>query len=98
MKPSRDLDKRIAREVLNLQDMNGFFIELDCPHYSVNISSAWLVVQKLEEKYAVSLNSTHPGWQFNITQHGTMKTLSFTIQDTAPLAICVAALRLIEEN
>lgn len=66
-------------------------IYVDCPHYSTDISAAWLVVEKLNnEGYRIFIDNGNK-WmcQFIVpdkwsTQHP---------EDTAPMAICLAALK-----
>jgi len=48
MKQGRELDKCIALDVLALTHENGFYVELDCPHYSTDIRDAWEVVDYLD--------------------------------------------------
>lgn len=61
-----------------------------------NISDAWMLVEKLTEKYAVSVGSYHPGWRIGIMQHGTCQNLAQEIKATAQEAICAAALAIVE--
>ena len=92
MKPGRELDKLIARKVLKLKDEHGFFIELDCPHYSTDIKAAWEIVDKLGE---------HPGYyDLYLAGHSTQWRARFEEQDTHTAkgetpahAICLAALK-----
>ena len=74
--------------------------EKDCPYYSSEISAAWEVVEKLTDGHrrAVEVGNGHSSWWWcNVSRpepdsHGCTH-YDLTKADTAPLAICLAALK-----
>lgn len=64
------------------------------PHYSTNIADAWKVVEKMENTHRFSLHRTvkENGWQVIFWDIETDAHRSL-VAETAPLAICLAALR-----
>lgn len=69
------------------------------PHYSKSIADAWAVVEKWRELgFDVDITAHH-GWQYGcrIAPKGTFNTSThFESADTAPHAICLAALKAVE--
>jgi hypothetical protein len=60
-----------------------------CPQYSTNIADAWLVVEKMQEKgWLVSIRN-FPKWTCEICFYDPI----IVYAETAPLAICLAALK-----
>ena len=114
MKADRELDARIAEKVFeqkvvyvgghpHLTEGNDNYLGGDCPHFSTQIADAWLVVEKLGED----------GWSCNIVRHekddnlcefwgGKMGNKHWreivNHQPTTPLAICLAALAVVERR
>ena len=71
---------------------------MSIPHYSTDIEAAWAVVEKLlADEYLVNVKAYHadhfPMWEVCILDHHGMEQK--TQADTAPLAICLAALKAI---
>lgn len=109
MKAGRDLDKLIAEKVMRLdvsklQD-SGFSCQLcgsddydwaranpisQIPPYSTNIEAAWGVVGKL--RLAIAPNEDDDGWVC-ATDVFYLDTNRAVTSQTAPLAICLAALK-----
>jgi len=75
--------------------------EPDVPEYSTDIAAAWLVVEKFLPHFRIecfedSVNTDEKGWHCDIwTVRGHACAEGC---DTAPLAICRAALKAIEEE
>jgi hypothetical protein len=65
---------------------------IDVPAYSSTISDAWIVACWLTERYEVALTSYSPGWLFEVVSRETCRVVVQSLSDTAPLAICRAAL------
>lgn len=66
----------------------------DEPHYSTNIAAAWLVVEKLRKTWAIELHSREGVWNC-LVEEGDEVTAHYIATkeaETAPLAICLAAL------
>ena len=61
----------------------------DVPEYSTDIAAAWLVVEELGPKHMITLRRTTGGWWAHIG-------LVDEWAETAPLAICRAALTAVE--
>ncbi len=107
MKPGRELDKLIARDVLKLEESNGFYIELDCPHYSTDIAAAWEIVEKLkignrctvadgwQSRDTLHIRFNDPGWCAGWVFPGAdyMGAENWVFGETAAHAICLAALK-----
>lgn len=98
MKAGRELDALVAEKVM------GWNCELrEChtrkvlhseyggpPHYSTDIADAWLVVEKIDQQ--VTVTKCADGWLVTIDDyfcHGGVEIMA----GTAPLAICLAALK-----
>ncbi len=106
MKAGRELDYLIAEKVFDLTCLHdpptGILlpVDLQVKNYSTRIQDAWLVVEKLveTESYRVELfcgYSVFGNYKCSIFCSG--KWVEFTA-DTAPLAICLAALKATEER
>ena len=66
------------------------------PHYSTRIADAWLVVEKFE---MFRLNNVYDGFQCKVMGYdadGEWIEAWYEKADTAPLAICLAALKAVE--
>lgn len=65
-----------------------------CPHYSTDIAAAWPVAEKLRETHGeVWIRSTESGWwNCRLAETGVNRS-----ETTAPLAICLAALAVVEQ-
>ena len=97
MQPGRELDALIAEKVMgqNTRGLSGCG-SWGCgcssdpyphlPKYSEDIAAAWRVVEKLDGTYEPVIERHGPGWTawFDSNQ---------AWADTAPLAICLAALK-----
>ena len=88
---NRELDARIAEEVMG--HINFYGGEYIGPHYSTRIQDAWLVVEKLAKRGGVNIhlheNNMVQVWvSSEIPAHA----------PTAPLAICLAALAVVERR
>ena len=114
MNAGRELDALIAEKVMGLRGIGfwpegggHYYHTLPCegifddviqkvgiPHYSTQIADAWLVVEKFAE-YSISRkrNETALCWLMNDN-----KLWRAEIAATAPLAICLAALKAVSEG
>ncbi len=106
MKPGRELDALIAKKVMGIKDVQmtvGFGPVYDftgaqgmprkvVPNYSTDIRAAWELVKKLAPS----------GYMVQIVQRGTndywvsVKDGEIIFAETAPHAICLAALKAVE--
>ncbi len=73
------------------------------PTYSTNIAAAWQVVEKLKERFSSVLVETNPRQYYVdiVTDKGTpsyYRTVADAEADTAPLAICRAALKAVNQG
>ncbi len=92
MKAGRELDALIAEKVFG-KICPGFEFDYVGPHYSTQIADAWLVVEKMWDLggFRVAIIAVDDG-QYECDFDDMRAT--FTLQaDTAPLAICLAALK-----
>lgn len=101
MNPGRELDALIAEKVFGLKTENyGYFlvervdpsnikgiypIDYLIPEYSTSIGAAWEVVDKLQD-YSFILQTLDRTWQARFGVH-------WGRSDTAPHAVCLAALK-----
>lgn len=101
MKAGRELDALVAEKVMGLMMIDGKekypcdssskgYILTDPEPYSTDIAAAWLVVEKLRDTLHVNWDicSDSTSWWAKI---GNLETLKAA--DSAPLAICLAALK-----
>ena len=108
MEAGREMDTLVAEKVMGfpvkIGDITGepYHAQFgySMPNYSTNIAAAWMVVEKLQNQYPafnlvwVKLQILKPeialrrAWRANFQG----STLSDAFADTAPLAICRAAL------
>lgn len=63
-----------------------------------SVASAWMVVENLAESRSVRVTSHFPGWRCVVMEHGSGDELGREVADTAPRAICLAALKAIEAS
>lgn len=71
-----------------------------CPAYSVDIAAAWNVVEKLRTSgrtVYIHANVTGPSYSVEAFVVGVLEKGATAVGETAPLAICRAALKLSEE-
>ncbi len=92
MKPGRELDVRVARDVMGIpvtQFADGTWLAAngeELEPYSTDIAAAWEVVEKMREvDRAVEILFDH-GWQANFDSG------EYQFGDSAAHAICLAAL------
>ena len=101
MDAGRELDKLVAEKVTG-KSFNPEWIHISCnlPHYSTKIQDAWEVVEKLGNWHGFdfilwlepeSNGQWHAGW-FEQSHEGPESRAS-EVAATAPLAICLAALK-----
>ena len=105
MKAGRELDALIAEKVMGKPVKWGKTPTTKYPiavaHYSTQIADAWLVVEKMEEHNDIVLfdivRKTHVYnelyWFARFRTVLVERPNSITKADTAPLAICLAALK-----
>ena len=111
MQASRELDALIAEKVMgkslpyNLHEMEALarrtkagaeLVDRMVPHYSTQIADAWLVVEKMGGVVGIDRYPKYDDpdeWYWDVGfKKGTAQA------DTAPLAICLAALKTVEEK
>lgn len=99
MKAGRELDALVADKIMGLKVYGQFHendrgVRIHVPRYSTNIEDAWKVVEKMENTHRFSLHRTvkENGWQVIFWDIETDAHRSL-VAETAPLAICLAALR-----
>lgn len=63
--------------------------------YSEDIAAAWEVVEKMQEKHSFSLNSKR-GWAHASFMGGDLGKVVMAQGDSVPHAICLAALKAVE--
>lgn len=90
MKPGRELDALVANKVMGFQTDPRFKVGDECPHFSTSIEAAWAVVEKLLPRL-ISLRWCD-GWEVNEFLPEEKETYLLGESDTAPHAICLAAL------
>ena len=111
MKAGRELDALVAEKVMEWEwrglshgwyhgEGRLFLDEDELPHYSTQIADAWLVVEKLVgDGFYVDIGVQEDRAQVQLE---TLTDRSWTIRvgsteaPTAPLAICLAALKVVE--
>ncbi len=95
MKAGRELDVLIAEKVMG--EKNDGNLHLWVPRYSISIEAAWDVVEKFRgwrfELIALREPAKNDWSQFMVTLSGPIDVAIVGTADTAPLAICIAALR-----
>lgn len=108
MKPSRELDAKVAKHIMGYECVCDE-IPIDCPihahndrdtlrPYSTDVAAAWRVIIKMRELgfgFTISDNANrHAGhidcrfWRLNDDMRR-----GIAIEDKAPIAICLAALK-----
>ena len=87
----------IKENIVSHLSYRGDFSKVNLPKFSTDIAAAWLVVEKLLPEYdfyfEVSGNRIEDGW-FAMFGDDLDKA---EVAETAPLAICHAALKAVEE-
>lgn len=103
--PGRELDALIAKKVmgyhLKKDDCNSYWIDNDniepnhTHDYSTDISAAWQIVEKLRHTWWVDVEarSTLDVCKLESQEHINERKFIEEIGDSAPHAICLAALR-----
>ncbi len=67
------------------------------PHYSTSIEAAWEIIEKLKEHYCFLSIKPNPGGLYICRAFdGSGSVIHDEIEETAPLAICSVALKLLE--
>ncbi len=105
MKPDRELDARVAENIMGWTEINpsvsgrgqkyfgmspGCYTPKQIPHYSSDISAAWNVIQSQKwESWSMRWDAEEKMYYCQIQHHGN-KFIGFA--ETAPEAVCVAAL------
>lgn len=99
MKPGQELDALIAEKVMGLKVNYEFYTCSDLcdnydemgyiPAYSTDIASAWEVVEKLLKLHSVEFSYVHFNSEWNVD----IDDKIYVAADTAPHAICLAALK-----
>jgi len=101
MKVDRERDALIAEKVMGeLDKINEREYRLmipsgvTLPHYSTQIADAWQVVEKLNLPFTLQKNKQFKGGHY--ASFIVDKRFEAAQADTAPLAICLAALKAVE--
>jgi hypothetical protein len=94
----RDTDKKYPRYIPSGKPWRTHRIDAHpLPRYSIYIGDAWEVVDKLIAiKYGVLVGFYRGQWSVQITDNGNLVVTHEA--DTAPLAICLAALQAVEHD
>jgi len=95
MKPGRELDTLVAEKVmgLNHDKLDGY-----PAYYSTDIAAAWEVVEKLIPDCFLTLQWIE-GWEVSHFEPGPYGGhMHLAHGDSAPHAICLAALKALEER
>jgi hypothetical protein len=96
VKPGRELDCRIHREIFGIEWAKfepGVNI-VSVLHYSTSIADAWWVVQKMEGKgHPISINRQSDDWEAIFWESWTNNDPIIARAETLPHAICLAALK-----
>ena len=106
MEAGRELDALVAEKVMGYEDMGigiglrfqkpsqtGVKVLYELPSYSTRIAAAWEVVEKLREQFiAVTITTMGPRDQVHVFTTHNGERMTKVWDDTAPLAICRAAL------
>lgn len=76
-------------------DRNGIVSGGERASYSTDIAAAWEVMEKLREQWAVELHGRDQAWAVLIEDGDEVSAHFIATEeaDTAPLAICLAALK-----
>lgn len=85
-------------EIIVTKDAEGN-MRMAVPFYSTDIAAAWEVVEKLRDTWAIELHGRDGAWSC-LVEEGDEVTAHFIAiaeADTAPLAICLAALKVVEK-
>jgi len=114
MKADRELDARIAEKVFeqkvvyvgghpHLTEGNDNYLGGDCPHFSTQIADAWLVVEKLRGNgWVMTLENMCAndcvGVLFESDPALDLDRPAYSGRGAAPLAICLAALAVVERR
>lgn len=108
MPAGREMDKAISQYVFGnkefvcrhsdddyhvVNEQNGLIAYLYVPHYSINIAAAWEVVEKMEMWVVPAHDSQGDRAGWNACPYGDYSKYGATNANTAPLAICRAALK-----
>lgn len=101
MKPGRELDALIAEKVMGLEPWpeQQEAKPCSCPSYSTDIAAAWQIVKKFEREASIC-SCPYGGWQASFiwldSNPYSNECLEWSYGETAPHAICLAALKAIE--
>lgn len=106
MTPGRELDALVAEKVFGIKlkpstpmdcDVchKPFYSDLDIQPYSTSIASAWLVVEKLRDEHFMleEIGTMRTSWK---ARFGMKWRVESGYAETAPHAICLAALKCVE--
>lgn len=106
MQAGRELDALVARKVMGIADAQVFgrlgamydftadqgLPKFHVPCYSTDIAAAWTVVDKLSPDHGVTLKKTGDVWECGPLSRND-EPLFLVQAPSAPLAICLAALK-----
>jgi len=112
MNAGRELDVIIGEKVMDFPGCDNCGEKTGCgcamadigsslPQYSTDLYAAWLVVEKLREKYdghfslLAFTTNWRAGWDTPCGEDPTRSFKRFVEAPTAPLAICLAALEVV---
>lgn len=95
--PGRELDALVAEKVMGISNSElKYHYGFSPYHYSTDITAAWLVVERLHELFpmnffSINMLSKEYGGGFGVQLFGDCRVDEQS--ETAPHAICLAALR-----
>jgi len=107
MKAGRELDALVAEKVMGMlkyiqgditifENEEYLWRDWEVPYFSDDIAAAWQVVEKMREKYVINIEIDCENTWVELWRDSTdepYKQVADEYGDTAPLAICLAALR-----
>ena len=74
-------------------ESHGCYPEGYAPKYSSDIGAAWRVVEKMRELYLFDMDDHDGIWGARFFLRSDLAKYGFGVADTAPLAICLAAVQ-----
>ena len=104
LEPGRELDALIAEKVMGIkegqvfQTSKGSYSYKPYPYYSTDIAAAWEVVEKLSAVWSFELETYRDNSiRCFFRQHDHQELCVMQFSNSAPHAICLAALKAISD-
>ncbi len=106
LKAGRQLDALVAVKVMGFEMSPEDLVKLElpdqallaggCPAYSTDISAAWEIVEKLDQRVTVIKTRVLNDERYRVELRGPAHRFEFCeVAPAAPLAICLVALRVV---